>query len=100
MTNTNRVEDLRTELKRLHDELLDDYDEMNSRVLNKVEEARQLLSEEDEIGQWETELLDYAKAAVKVNFLRVAAVSVIMAIEVSQLPPDEYDWGFNFGKRP
>ena len=42
-------EDLRTELKRLHDKLLEDYDEMNSRVLNKVEEARQLLSEEDEI---------------------------------------------------
>lgn len=100
MANTNRVEEFRTELQKLYDELLEDYKGKNFRVLDKVEEARQLLSENDEIGKWETELLDYAKTAVNINFLCLAVASVIKAIEVSQLPPDEYEWGFNFGKRP
>ena len=100
MTNTNHVEEFRTELQNLFDELLDGYKGKNVRVLAEVEEARRLFSENNEIGKWETELLDYAKAAATANFLRLAVASIIKVIEVSQLPPDEYEWGFNFGKSP
>lgn len=96
----NCVEEFRTELQNLNDELLEGYEGKDARVLEKVEEARRLLSDNDEIGKWETKLLDYAKAAVMANFLRLAVASVFKAIEVSQLPSDEYEWGFAYGKSP
>ena len=99
MSNTNRVEEFWTELQNLYEELLEDYNGKQPRVLGKVEEARQLLSEDDEIGKWETESLNYAEAAGNANWLRVAVLKVIEAIDVSQLPQDEYEWGFNIRER-
>ena len=99
MNDTNRVEEFWTELQNLYEELLEDYNGMQPRVLGKVEEARQLLSENDETGKWETELLNYAEAAGNANWLRLAVISVLKAIDVSQLPRDEYEWGFNIRER-
>jgi type 1 fimbriae regulatory protein FimB/type 1 fimbriae regulatory protein FimE len=41
-----------------------------------------------------------AALAVRINFLTLALNGIGKAIEVSQLPPDEYEFGFNYTKTP
>ena len=52
-----------------------------------------------ELGPWETENLEYAKAAVRASMLRLAVVSAEKALDVSMLPKDEYEFGFSYGKK-
>jgi hypothetical protein len=52
------------------------------------------------LGQWECAELDRAALAVRVNFLTLALNGIGKAIEISQLPPDEYEFGFNYTKTP
>ena len=51
------------------------------------------------LGPWEEDELSYAEAARHSNMLRLAIVCVAKALEVSTLSPQEYDEGYNYGRR-
>ena len=51
------------------------------------------------LGPWEEDELSYAEAARRANMLRLAIVSVAKALEVSTLSPQEYEEGYNYGRR-
>jgi len=51
------MEEFLTELKRLYVELEGTYERNKPRVLQKVEEARQLLSGDGDLSGWDKELL-------------------------------------------
>jgi len=53
----NIMEEFLTELKRLYVELEGTYERNKPRVLQKVEEARQLLSGDGDLSGWDKELL-------------------------------------------
>jgi hypothetical protein len=59
-----------------------------------VEEARHLLAGDGKLGPWEQLELDYADAALAENFCMIAVVAIGNAIEVNDLEPAEYEWGF------
>ena len=88
---TNRMEEFLTELKRLYVELEGTYEGNKPRVLQKVKEARQLLSEDGGLGGWEKELLDMAERSGNENFLCLAVQNIIKATEASQSSKDESD---------
>ena len=94
---TNRMEEFLTELKSLYAKLEGTYEGNQPQVLQKVDEARQLLSGDGDLGEWENELLEMAERSGKADFLCLAVQNIIKAIEVSQSPQDEYDRGFNDG---
>lgn len=50
------------------------------------------------VGPWERRELEYARNAVRSGFLRLALVATEKALEVSQLPRAEYEYGLNYGK--
>ena len=56
------------------------------------------MKEKGKLGPWEAEELEYAENAVRSNFLMLALTATDKALAVSQLPPDEYDYGFNYTK--
>ena len=87
----NRMEEFLTELKSLYVELEGTYEGNKPRVLQKVEEARQLLSGDGDLGGWEKELLDMAERSGNANFLRLAVQTIIKATEASQSSKDESD---------
>jgi hypothetical protein len=67
--------------------------------LDLIHEARTALTKPDGTLQpWEAEEIGHAEAAVYDNWLRVALFAMEKAIAVSQLPPDEYEYGFNYTK--
>ncbi|VVE18413.1 hypothetical protein [Pandoraea cepalis] len=68
-------------------------------VLEIIDDCQRAMEEEREgaIGPWEQRELDYARVAVRSGFLRLALVAAEKALIVSQLPRDEYEYGFNFG---
>ena len=63
-----------------------------------MEETRQLLSRDSDLGEWEKQLLHMAERSGKANFLCLAVQNIIKATEVSQLSKNEYDRGFNDDK--
>lgn len=76
------------------------YEGRRNKVLGLIQEARTALTESHgAVGPWETELLDFAEAAVKLNFLHAALVAVEKALDVSKLPEEEYEFGLNYGDR-
>ena len=91
------MEGFLSELNRLYVELEGTYEGNQPKVLQKVEEARQLLAGDGDLGEWENELLEMAERSGKADFLCLAVQNIIKAIEVSQSPQDEYDRGFNDG---
>jgi hypothetical protein len=91
------MEEFLTELKSLFVKLEGTYEGNQPQVLQKVDEARQLLSGDGDLGEWENELLEMAERSGKADFLCLAVQNIIKAIEVSQSPQDEYDRGFNDG---
>ena len=79
---TNRMEEFLTELKSLYVKLEGTYEGNQPKVLQKVEEDRQLLAEDGDLGQWEKELLDMAERSGKANFLRLAVQNFIKATDL------------------
>jgi hypothetical protein len=64
-----------------------------------VEETRQLLSRDGDLGEWEKQLLHMAERSGKANFLYLAVQNIIKTNEVNQLSQNEYDRGFNDDRR-
>jgi hypothetical protein len=101
---TVRLEPLRTlndRLADLHSQLSrDGYNGNHAAVRALLQEARLSLADSSgKLGPWESLQLDYADAAVRSNFLRLALVSIDKAIAVNKLSPPEYEYGFNYGGR-
>ena len=80
---TNRMEEFLTELKSLYVKLEETYEGNQPQVLQKVEEARRLLSGDGGLGKWEKELLDMAERSGQANFLCLAVQNIIKATEAS-----------------
>ena len=95
---TNRMEEFLTELKSLYVKLEGTYEGNQPLVLQKVEEARQLLAGDGNLGKWEKELLEMAERSGNAKFLCLAVQNIIKATEVSHLSQDEYDREFNCRK--
>lgn len=76
------------------------YDGHEQKVLEVIAACQDAMEEEREgaIGLWEQRELDYARAAVRDGFLRLALVAAEKALIVSQLPRAEYEYGLNYGR--
>jgi hypothetical protein len=79
---------------------LEGYDAHRSEVLDVIAACRrQLLSERGILGAWEKELLDYAETRVQADHLRLALLSAARALEVIQLPAEEYGAGLKHARQ-
>ena len=87
----NRTQEFLNELKSLYVKLEGTYERNQPQVLQKVEEARQLLSGDGDLGEGEKELLDMAERSGKADFLCLAVKNIIKATEASQSSQDEFD---------
>ena len=87
----NRTQEFLNELKSLYVKLEGTYERNQPQVLQKVEEARQLLAGEGDLGEGEKELLDMAERSGKADFLCLAVKNIIKATESSQSSQDESD---------
>ena len=85
------MEEFLTELKSLYVKLEGTYEGNQPQVLRKVEEARQLLSGDGELGEGEKKLLHMAERSGEANFLCLAVQNIIKAIEAIQSSKDESD---------
>ena len=85
----NRTQEFLNELKSLYVKLEGTYERNQPQVLQKVEEARQLLSGDGDLGEGEKELLDMAERSGKADFLCLAVKNIIKATEASQSSKDE-----------
>jgi hypothetical protein len=85
----NRTQEFLNELKSLYVKLEGTYERNQPQVLQKVEEARQLLSGDGDLGEGEKELLDMAERSGKADFLCLAVKNIIKATEASQSSQDE-----------
>ena len=85
---TKRMEEFLTELKSLYVKLEGTYEGNQPQVLQKVEEARQLLSGDGDLGEGEKELLHMAERSGEANFLCLAVQNIIKAIEAIQSSKD------------
>ena len=88
---TNRMEEFLTEMKSLHVDLEGTYEGNQPQVLQKVEEARQLLAGNGDISEGEKERLDMAERSGKANFLCLAVQNIIKAIEATPSSKDKSD---------
>ena len=88
---TNRMQEFLTELKSLYVKLEGTYEGNQPQVLQKVEEARQLLAGDGDLGEGEKELLHMAERSGEANFLCLAVQNIIKAIEAIQSSKDESD---------
>ena len=88
---TNRMEEFLTELKSLYVKLVGTYEGNQPQVLQKVEEARQLLAGDGDLGEGEKKLLHMAERSGEANFLCLAVQNIIKAIEAIQSSKDESD---------
>lgn len=76
------------------------YDGQHDAILKLIEEARtSLTSISGQLGPWEAECLEYAGKAINDNFLKLAITQIDKALEVSELPSNEYEAGFNYTTR-
>jgi hypothetical protein len=99
-----RLEPLRTlkdRIDSLYSDLAQDgYSGNHAAVRALIQETRVSLADSSgNLGPWESLQLDYAEAAVRTNFLRLALVAIDKAIAVNKLSPPEYEYGFNYGGR-
>ncbi len=52
---------------------------------------------ESRFGTWEDELMGSAISALNAGWLMLALVSIEKALQVNQLPEEEYRYGHNYG---
>lgn len=84
----------------LHEVSVDGYEGRHGEVLRLIRDVRQaLIAANGRLGPWEEQELQYAESAVQGNFLRLALFTVRKAIDVSRLPREEYEQGFNYGRK-
>jgi hypothetical protein len=77
------------------------YDGHHDAVLNLIHDAEKaLIDVNGKLGPWERDELSRATHAARINFLTLALNGIGKAIDISQLPPDEYEYGFNYAKPP
>lgn len=57
---------------------------------------RSVRTARSKLGAWERECLDYAQHAIRANFLKLILTSIEKAIAVTQLPAEEYEYGFHY----
>lgn len=74
------------------------YDGHHEAVAAVIAHAERVLLDAGKLGKWERSELAQARRAVEISFLTLALNCVGKAIEVSQLSPEDYDSGFNYGK--
>ena len=67
---------------------------VRERVRAMIADARQLLGEPAGIGPWESAELDQAAAALAQGHCRLALIRLGLAVEIGELAPAEYQWGF------
>ena len=93
-------DEVTAQLDAMAEELADrNYEGKHDKVRGIIQEARRALTKENgKLGPWEAEQLEYAENAVRNNFLMLALTATDKALDVSQLPPDEYEYGFNYSK--
>lgn len=72
-------------------------DEYGTALVHDAETA--LMGLHGQLGPWERLELDNAANTVRVSYLTLALNYIGKAIAVHRLPPDEYEFGFNFPKR-
>lgn len=75
------------------------YEGHRAAVTAVIADAERVLRDAGKLGKWERSELDQAMHAVQINFLTLALNCVGKAVEVSQLPTDDYESGFNYGKK-
>ncbi len=78
----------------------DDYKDHEAKVTDLIDQCQERLEAERKgaVGSWEQRELDYARAALASAWLRLALTAAEKAILVSQLLPEEYEYGMNYGK--
>jgi hypothetical protein len=76
----------------------DGYDGKHEKVVKISRATRMALSPaEGRLGPWEAQELAYAEAAVRVNLPLLTLNATAKTFAVSQLPRDEYEYGFSYG---
>jgi hypothetical protein len=75
------------------------YGSKEEEVRALILDTRRALTGASGLGKWEAAELDYANAAVAQNWLCLALVCANKAIAVSELPAEEYEFGFNYGRK-
>lgn len=80
--------------------IADDYAGHEGEVAALIDRCQQAIEDEREgaLGPWEQRELDYARAAQRAGWLRLALTATEKALLVSQLPPAEYAYGANYGQ--
>lgn len=71
-------------------------------ILRLIDDCRQDIEKQmGKLGPWEIKELAYAEVAVKAHgWLKLALHCAEKALDVSQLPPEEYDAGYNYTRKP
>lgn len=90
---TDELTGLKRRLAVLYREALYNRLGVRERVRLVIEDARQLLGEAGGLGPWEGAELDRAAAALANKHCRLALIALSLAVEVSELAPEEYQWG-------
>ncbi len=97
--DTTEHRDLLETLARLYEELFASYAGREADVLEAADRCASYLRDENgNLGKWENAEIEYAKLAVGDGFLRLAVSALVKAVKVSELPPDEYEYGFNYNR--
>ena len=87
----------RDRVRVLYGDLIDSREEHESDLRNAIAECRVVLTSQDgHLGKWEASELEYAERLAAARFLLAAAAGILKAIEVSQLPKEEYEEGYNY----
>jgi len=56
------------------------------------------MNKEADLGPWERRELGLARAALASGWLRLALTAAHKALQVSELPSDQYDYGWNYSQ--
>ncbi|CAN5391823.1 hypothetical protein BH11PSE11_BH11PSE11_12490 [soil metagenome] len=72
-----------------------EYHGQDDAVIDLIEVSIEAIrSATGKLGPWESQELAYAMDAALLGWLRLALVAVRKALDISQLPKSEYDYGF------
>jgi hypothetical protein len=97
MNSNAELDELVFAIIKLARELREGYNGHDGEVLALISKTQLALQRKLSVmGPWETELLKAANSAVRGNFLKLALVSLMDAIEVIELSPAEYKAGYEY----
>lgn len=72
-----------------------EYSDLDDAVIDLIEVSVEAIrNATGKLGTWESQELAYAMDAALLGWLRLALVAVGKALDISQLPKPEYDYGF------